>query len=99
MKAVVQRVKYAKVKVENIIVGEIEKGYLVFLGIKQDDTKKEADYIIKKICNLRAFEDKEGKMNLSLKDIDGKLLIVSQFTLYADCMNRKSTKFYTSSKT
>ena len=91
MKVVVQRVKYAKVEVDKNIVGEIEKGLFVLLGVKQNDTKQEADYIVKKICNLRVFEDEEGKMNLSLKDIGGKLLIVSQFTLYADCQKRKSS--------
>ena len=91
MKVVVQRVKYAKVKVDNNIVGKIEKGLFVLLGVGQNDTKMQADYIVKKICNLRIFEDEEGKMNLSLKDIEGKMLIVSQFTLYADCEKRKQT--------
>lgn len=91
MKVVVQRVKYAKVEVDKNIVGEIEKGLFILLGVKQKDTKQKADYIVKKICNLRVFEDEDGKMNLSLKDIGGKLLIVSQFTLYADCQKRKSS--------
>ena len=93
MRVVVQRVKYAKVKVEGNIVGEIKKGFLVLLGVRQNDTTKEADYIVKKICNLRVFEDDKGKMNLSLKDINGKLLIVSQFTLYADCKNGNRPSF------
>lgn len=85
MKIVVQRVKNAKVEVENKLVGEIKKGFLVLLGITHTDTKENADYLVKKICNLRVFSDENDKMNLALKDIKGELLIVSQFTLYADC--------------
>lgn len=93
MKVVVQRVKYAKVKVENDIVGEIKKGLFVLLGVGQDDTKEQADYIVKKICNLRIFEDEARKMNLSIKDVNGKMLIVSQFTLYADCSKGNRPSF------
>ena len=85
MKLVVQRVKNASVEVDGNIVGKIEKGFLVLVGIKVGDTKQQADYLVKKVCNLRVFEDENGKMNLSLKDIGGKLLIVSQFTLYGNC--------------
>lgn len=85
MKLVIQRVKEAKVEVESKIVGKIEKGFLVLIGIKKGDKKQQADYLVKKLCNLRVFEDNNGKMNLSLKDVKGKLLIVSQFTLYGDC--------------
>ena len=84
MKVVIQRVKEAKVEVENKVVGKIEKGFLVFLGITHTDTKEQADYLVKKLCNLRVFTDREGKMNLGLKEVVGELLIVSQFTLYAD---------------
>ena len=85
MKIVVQRVKNAKVEVENKVVGEIKKGFLVLLGVTHTDTKENADYLVKKLCNLRVFSDENDKMNLALKDIKGELLIVSQFTLYADC--------------
>ena len=85
MKLVVQRVRNASVEVDGNIVGKIEKGFLVLVGIKVGDTKQQADYLVKKVCNLRVFEDENGKMNLRLKDIGGKLLIVSQFTLYGNC--------------
>ena len=89
MKIVVQRVKNAKVDVEGKTVGKIEKGFLVLLGITHSDTEEDADYLAKKLCQLRIFTDKNDKMNLSLKDVNGELLIVSQFTLYADCTRRK----------
>jgi D-tyrosyl-tRNA(Tyr) deacylase len=85
MRLVVQRVKESNVKVDNKIVGQINKGFLVLLGIKSTDTKKDADYLVRKLINLRIFSDENDKMNLSLKDIDGELLIISQFTLYGDC--------------
>lgn len=85
MKLVIQRAKNASVTVDNKIVGKIDKGFVVFLGIKNGDTKEEADYLVKKLVNLRVFSDQNNKMNLGLKDVDGKLLIISQFTLYADC--------------
>ena len=84
MKLVVQRVKKAEVKVDGNIIGKIDKGFLVLIGIKVGDTKEQADYLVKKLCNLRVFSDENDKMNLSLKDVAGQLLIVSQFTLYAD---------------
>ena len=93
MKIVIQRVKNAKVEVENKIVSKIEQGFLVFLGITHNDTKKQADYLVNKLCKLRVFSDENGKMNLSLKDINGKLLIVSQFTLYANCMEGNRPSF------
>lgn len=93
MKLVVQRVKNAKVDIDGKTVGKIEKGFLVLLGVTHNDTKKEADYLVKKLCNLRVFEDENGKMNLSLKDIGGELLIVSQFTLYADCSQGNRPSF------
>ena len=85
MKLVVQRVKKAEVKVDGNIIGKIDKGFLVLIGIKVGDTKEQADYLVKKLCNLRVFSDENDKMNLSIKDVKGKLLIVSQFTLYGDC--------------
>ena len=85
MRLLVQRVKEANVEVNNNIIGEIENGFLVFIGITHEDTEKEAEYLSNKLCNLRIFEDEQGKMNLSIKDVKGKLLIVSQFTLYANC--------------
>lgn len=93
MKLVIQRVANATVKIEEKTVGEIQKGFLVLVGIKQGDTKEQADILVKKLCNLRVFEDENNKMNLSIKDINGKLLIVSQFTLYADCKKGNRPSF------
>ena len=87
MKIVIQRVKNAKVEVENKVVGKIEKGFLVLIGVTHTDTKENADYLVKKLCKLRVFSDENDKMNLSLKDVNGELLIVSQFTLYADTVS------------
>ena len=98
MKIVVQRVKNAQVEVENQVVGKIEKGFLVLLGVTHTDTKEQADYLVKKLCNLRVFTDENGKMNLGLKDVAGELLIVSQFTLYADCSNGNRPSFIEAAK-
>jgi D-tyrosyl-tRNA(Tyr) deacylase len=84
MRAVVQRVTRAVVTIEGEIVGEIEHGLVVLLGIARDDTKEDADYLVPKIIALRIFDDADGKMNVSVKDIGGGVLIVSQFTLYGD---------------
>ncbi len=84
MRAVVQRVTRASVTVNGNVIGEIGNGLVVLLGIARDDTKVEAAYLVDKIAALRIFEDEDGKMNLSVKDVDGGLLIVSQFTLYGD---------------
>jgi D-tyrosyl-tRNA(Tyr) deacylase len=84
MRAVVQRVTRAKVTVDDHLAGEIGKGLVVLLGVANDDTKADADYLAPKIASLRIFGDSEGKMNLSLKDAGGGLLVVSQFTLYGD---------------
>lgn len=98
MKLVVQRVNNAKVDVDNKTVGSIEKGFLVLLGVTHTDTKELADYLVKKLCNLRVFEDENEKMNLSIKDVNGKLLIVSQFTLYADCTGGNRPSFINAAK-
>ena len=84
MRAVVQRVTRASVTIDGEITGEIEHGLVVLLGIARDDTEADADYLLPKIIALRIFDDAEGRMNVSVKDIDGGLLIVSQFTLYGD---------------
>ena len=84
MKAVLQRVTRARVTIEDQIVGEIGNGLVVLLGVAPDDTKADADYLAAKIVALRIVDDAQGKMNLSVKDVDGALLVVSQFTLYGD---------------
>ncbi len=84
MRAVVQRVTRASVTIDGEIVGEIGNGLVVLLGVARDDTKEDADYLVPKIIALRIFDDADGKINVSLNDIDGGLLIVSQFTLYGD---------------
>ena len=93
MKLVVQRVKNAQVEVEGKLVGKIEQGFLVLLGVTHSDTKDQANYLVKKLCKLRVFTDENDKMNLGLKDINGELLIVSQFTLYADCRHGNRPSF------
>lgn len=93
MRFLIQRVNHAKVSVEKAITGQIQKGLLVFIGISEDDTKLTADKLIKKLLNLRIFEDTEGKTNLALKDVSGSLLLVSQFTLYADCKKGNRPSF------
>ena len=75
MKAIIQRVKYAEVEVDGKCVGKIDKGFLVLLGVKKGDTKKEVEYLVKKICNMRIFEDENGKMNINIKDVNGKILV------------------------
>jgi len=84
MRAVVQRVTRARVTVADQIIGEIQNGLVVLLGIARDDTKYDADYLVPKIIALRIFDDAEGRMNVSVKDVAGGLLVVSQFTLYGD---------------
>ena len=85
MKAVVQRVSSAKVEVEEKIAGEIDRGFLVLLGVENGDTGDMCEYLAKKVSGLRIFEDENGKMNLSLADVGGKILAISNFTLCADC--------------
>lgn len=89
MRAVVTRVKEASVHIEGKIQGQIGLGYLVLLGIGPGDTRQEAQHLAEKICNLRVFEDEAGKMNLNLATVGGSLLVVSQFTLYADLKSRR----------
>ena len=93
MKFVIQRVKQASVKEEGRGIGEIEKGYLVLIGVSDKDTEAVADKMIKKMIGLRIFEDAEGKTNLSLADVGGSLLLVSQFTLYANCKKGNRPSF------
>ena len=93
MKFVIQRVTEASVTVENKVVGKIDKGYMVLIGVGKDDTTAEADKLVKKMIGLRIFADENGKTNLSLKDVNGQLLLVSQFTLYADCRKGNRPSF------
>lgn len=98
MRAVVQRVKSAKVDInlpneKSYTSGKIEKGYLVFVGITHEDNEKDLEYIVDKITGLRVFEDSEGKMNLSIEEINGQILLVSQFTLYGDCRKGRRPGF------
>ena len=89
MRAVVTRVSSASVAIDGNTVGAIEKGYLVLLGVGPNDTQEIADKLAEKICNLRVFEDENGKMNRNLEQVGGALLVVSQFTLYADTSSRR----------
>lgn len=93
MRAVVQRVVKADVTVEEKITGSIEKGLMVLLGVEDEDEEADAVYLAEKIAGLRIFEDEEGKMNLSVKDVGGDLLTVSQFTLFGDCRKGKRPSF------
>ncbi len=93
MKLVVQRVKNANVVVEGKTIGEINQGFMVLIGVGPEDTKEVADFLVQKLIHLRVFEDENEKMNLSIQDIDGELLLVSQFTLYADCSHGNRPSF------
>ncbi len=93
MRAVIQRVKEAKVLVEGEPVASIGRGFLVLLGVAKDDTEEDLSYLARKISNLRVFEDGEGKLNLSLKDVGGEVLLVSNFTLYGDCRKGNRPSF------
>ena len=93
MRFVIQRVKEASVRVEQEVIGEIKKGYLVLIGVAESDTEQIADKMIKKMTGLRIFEDENGKTNLSLADVGGSLLLVSQFTLYANCRKGNRPSF------
>ncbi len=98
MRAVLQRVTSAQVKIEGEIKGECQQGFLVLLGVKQGDTEKEADFLANKVANLRIFSDENDKMNLSLLDIEGEALVISNFTLYADCSHGRRPNFLNAEK-
>ncbi len=93
MKFVIQRVSHASVMVDQNIIGSIGKGFLILIGIGKEDSTKEADALIRKMCNLRIFEDGNGKTNLALKDVNGEILLISQFTLYANCRKGNRPSF------
>ena len=93
MKLVIQRVNHASVTVDGVITGQISKGLLVFIGVGQNDTKETADQFLKKMLGLRIFEDENGKTNRSISDVNGELLLVSQFTLYANCRKGNRPSF------
>ena len=98
MKFLVQRVKEASVTVEEKVTGKINKGFLVLIGVCNEDTEEVADKMLKKLLGLRIFEDENGKTNLSLADVEGELLLVSQFTLYADCKKGNRPSFIKAGK-
>ena len=98
MRFVIQRVRKASVTVDENITGEIDKGFLVLIGVSEDDTKEIADKMIKKLIGMRIFEDENGKTNLALADVGGSLLLVSQFTLYADCKKGNRPSFIKAGK-
>ena len=89
MRAVVTRVSEASVEIDGIVAGKIGKGFLVLLGIKNGDTEKDALKLAAKVCHLRVFKDQDGKMNLDLEAVSGSILVISQFTLYANCKSRR----------
>lgn len=93
MRVVLQRTSRAEVRIEGVVVGKINKGFILLVGITHNDTKADADWIAKKVAGMRVFEDNEGKMNLALKDVEGEILSISQFTLYADCVKGNRPSF------
>lgn len=93
MKIVVQRVKHAKVEVDSKVVGKIGRGMLVFVGVGKDDTARDAEYLANKVVQLRMFEDSDGKMNLPASEVGAEFLVVSQFTLYGDCVKGRRPSF------
>lgn len=98
MRVVIQRVKHARVTVDHEVVGEIQQGFVLLVGITHDDTEVDAEYCATKIPNLRVFEDEEGKMNLSLRDVGGEILSISQFTLYGDMRKGRRPNFMAAAK-
>lgn len=93
MRALIQRVKHTKLSVDGKTVSEISFGLAVYLGVREKDTRTQAEAVAKKIANLRVFEDENGKMNLSVKDVGGEILLISQFTLYGDCSHGNRPSF------
>ena len=98
MKFLIQRVKEASVEVNKEIVGKIQKGYLVLIGITTKDTKEDADFLVNKLINLRVFSDENDKMNLNIKQVNGEILLVSQFTLYANTLHGNRPDFIEAAK-
>ena len=98
MKAVIQRVTFSNVKVDGDTIGEIEKGFMILLGVAEGDGKAEADFLAKKVANMRIFEDENGKMNLSILQTQGACLVISQFTLCADCKKGNRPSFINAAK-
>lgn len=98
MKAILQRVTFAEVKVDGNTVGKIDNGFLILLGVAEGDSEKEADALSAKVATLRVFTDENDKMNLSLADIDGEVLVISNFTLYADCSHGRRPNFMKAAK-
>lgn len=98
MRAVVQRAKKGSVEIDGKVVGAIEKGLVVLLGVNENDTMEDVSYTAEKVLNLRVFDDDEGKMNYSLLDIKGELLVVSQFTLYGDCRKGRRPSYSTAAR-
>ncbi len=98
MKFVLQRVSDARVDVDGVTVGKIGKGYLLFVGVSEEDNEEISDKMIEKVAHLRIFEDNEGKTNLSIDQVDGEILVVSQFTLYADCKKGNRPSFTAAGK-
>ena len=98
MKFVIQRVQHASVTVDNEVIGKIGKGFMVLIGVSEEDNTEIADKMIKKLIGMRIFEDENGKTNLALKDVDGELLLISQFTLYTDCKKGNRPSFINAGK-
>lgn len=98
MRVVIQRSKQASVSIDNELIGEINKGFVLLVGIEEADTKEDVDYLVRKISKLRIFEDEEGKMNLSLTDIQGEILSISQFTLHASTKKGNRPSFIDAAK-
>jgi len=98
MRLVIQRVSHASVTIDNKVNGKIGKGFLVLIGISPTDTKEDADFLVRKLVNLRVFEDENEKMNLALKDVNGELLLISQFTLYANTNEGNRPSFVEAAK-